>query len=117
MASENDVRRIALSLPGATEKPYNHLPGFRVRGQLFVRVHEQPDSVFVRCADLGEKQGLIDAQPEKFFSTPHYDGFPGLLVRLSAVDVAELAELVTESWRLAAPPRLAADFDAAPPQA
>jgi hypothetical protein len=112
MVSEDDVRDVALSLPGAVEQSYNHLPGFRVRGKLFARVHEQPDAIFVKCVDIAERDGLLDTEPEKFFITPHYSGYPGMLVRLSAIDQDELAELVTESWRVTAPKKLRAQFDA-----
>jgi hypothetical protein len=112
MVSEDDVRDVALSLPGAVEQPYNRLPGFRVRGKLFARVHEQPDAIFVKCIDIAERDGLLDAEPEKFFITPHYSGYPGMLVRLSAIDHDELTELLTESWRLTAPKKLLTQFDA-----
>jgi hypothetical protein len=112
MASEEDVRRIALSLPGATEVPYNHLPGFRVRGRLFARIHEQPDALFVKCADIDERNDLVRSAPDKFFTLPHYDGYPGFLVGISTVDASELTELLTESWRLTAPRKLIAQFDA-----
>jgi hypothetical protein len=112
MVSEEDVRRVALSLPCASEQPYNGLPGFRVRRNLFARVHEQPDAIFVRCIDIAERDGLLGSEPEKFFITEHYRGYPGMLVRLSAIDINELTELLTESWRMAAPKRLVAEFDA-----
>lgn len=108
---EQDVRRVALSLPETAEKPYNRLPGFRVRQRLFARVHEQPGVIMVGLADLGEKESLISAEPAKYFATEHYDGYPAVLVRLAEIDLDELTELVTESWRLAAPKRLRAAFD------
>jgi len=112
MVSEEDVRRVALSLPGVAEKPYNRLPGFRARGKLFARVHELPDAILVSCVDLGERDGLVASEPDKFFITPHYRGYPAMLVRLSSIDLAELIELLTESWRLNASARLVAEFDA-----
>ena len=115
MVSEEDARRIALSLPEVAERPYNRLPGFRVRGKLFARLHEQPGVLFLKCADLGEKEALITAHPAKFFTTPHYNGYPGVLVRLAAMAADELTEMVTESWRLCAPRRLVAAFDAEHP--
>ena len=111
MVTEDDVRRVALSLPAVAEKPYNRLASFRVRSKLFIRVHELPDTVFVRCVGLDERNELLIAEPEKFFITPHYDGYPGILVRLSQVDLDEMTELVTESWRTCAPPRLLAAYD------
>jgi hypothetical protein len=115
MVTEDDVRQVCLSLPGCAEKPYNRLPSFRVRGNLFLRVHELPDAVFVRCSDLEERNELLKAEPGKFFITPHYDGYPGMLVRLSQVDLDEMSELVIESWRLCAPKRMLAAYDAEHP--
>jgi len=114
MVSEEDVRRVALSLPGVAERPYNRLPAFRARGKLFARVHELPDAILVSCVDIGERNGLVASEPDKFFITPHYRGYPAMLVRLSSIDLAELIELLTESWRLNAPRRLVAEFDARP---
>jgi hypothetical protein len=117
MVTEEDVRRVALSLPGSVERPYNHLPSFRVRGSLFLRIHELPDAFFVRCAGLEERNEQLKAEPGKFFITPHYDGYPGLLVRPSQVDLEEMTEIVTESWRVCAPKRLLAAYDAEHPPA
>ena len=117
MVTEADVRRVALALPETVETPYHRLPAFRVRSKLFIRVHELPDALFVRCAGLEERNGLLEAEPAKFFITPHYDGYPGILVRLSQVDLDELTELVTEAWRLCAPKRLLAAYDAEHPPA
>ena len=112
---EDDVRRVALSLPGTAEKPYARLPGFRVRQKLFARVHEEPGAIMVGCSDLGEKEAMISAEPAKFFSTKHYDGYPAVLVRLAEIDLGELEELLTESWRRSASKRLQAELDAREP--
>lgn len=112
MVTEDDVRRVALGLPETTEKPSYGMPGFRVRDRLFARVREEGDVLVVFVADEGEKQGLIAAEPEKFFTTAHYDGHAMVLIRFGAVDVDELTELLTDSWRLRAPARVLAQFDA-----
>ncbi len=101
-----------MSLPATTEKPSYGTPGFRVRDKLFARMRPEGDSVVVWCADLGEKEALIATEPDKFFSLPHYDGYPSVLVRLAALDVDEMTEVLTESWRLRAPARLLEEFDA-----
>jgi hypothetical protein len=111
MVTEEDIRRVCLSLPGGVEKPYNRLPSFRVGRNLFVRIHELPDTFFVRCGSLPERNVLIEAEPDAFFITPHYEGYPGVLVRLSRVDLEHMTELVIESWRLCAPKRMLAAFD------
>ncbi len=116
MATEDDVRRIALSLPGTTEKPWFGTPGFRVKDKGFLRIRSEAEGgLVVFVADLGEKEALLAGEPEKFFTTPHYDGHPTVLVHLLAVDVDELAELITESWRLRAPKRLLEQFDRGQP--
>jgi hypothetical protein len=110
MATESDVRAIALSLPETEERPSYGTPGFRVRDRLFARIREA-GVLLVRCADEGEKDFLLRADPEKFFTIPHYDGHASVLVRLAAVDRDELAELLTDAWRVRAPKRLAESLD------
>jgi hypothetical protein len=109
--TESDVRAIALSLPETEERPSYGTPGFRVKDRLFARIREE-GVLLVRCADEAEKEFLLRADPEKFFTIPHYDGHASVLVRLSAVDRDELAELLTEAWRVRAPKRLAESLDA-----
>ena len=112
MATEDDARVLALHLPATIEKPSYGMPGFRVKDRLFARIREERDVLVVWCSDVEEKEFLIRAEPEKFFTTPHYDGHPMVLVRLPAVDRQELSELLTESWRLRAPERLVASYEA-----
>lgn len=106
MVTEDDVRRIALSLPATSEKTSYGTPGFRVRDRLFARIREEGEVLVVWVADEGEKHGLVSSEPEKFFTTPHYDGHPIVLVRFGGVDIEELRELLTESWRLRAPKKV-----------
>ena len=82
VATEDDARELALSLPATIEKPSYGMPGFRVKDRLFARIREERDVFVVWCGDLEEKDFLIRAEPEKFFTTPHYDGHPSVLVRL-----------------------------------
>ena len=111
VATEDDARRIALSLPETTEKPSYGTPGFRVKDKLFARIHDLPDTLVVWVPDMDEKEALLASSPEKFFETPHYDGYPMVLVRLAPIDSSELTEVITDSWRARAPRRLLADFD------
>jgi hypothetical protein len=113
VATEEDVRRIALSLPETTEKPWYGTPGFRVKDKGFLRIRSEAEGgLVVFVSDLGEKEALLASEPEKFFTTPHYDGYPTVLVNLPAVDSDELRELITESWRLRAPKRVLTTYDA-----
>jgi hypothetical protein len=65
----------------------------------------------VRVTDEGEKHALIAEDPEKFFTTDHYHGYPAVLVRLPAVDIEELTELLSDAWRTRASRRPVADLD------
>jgi hypothetical protein len=107
VADESDVRRIALTLPETTEKPWYGTPGFRVKDKGFLRIRSEAEGgLVVFVADLGEKDALLASDPEKFFTTPHYDGYPAVLVHLEAVEEDELTELIVESWRIKAPKRV-----------
>lgn len=113
MATEEDVRRIALALPETIEKPWYGSPGFRVKDKGFLRIRSEAEgALVVFVGDLGEKEALIASEPDKFFTTPHYDGYPTVLVNLPAVDVDELTELITDSWRNKAPKRVLQAYEA-----
>ena len=77
------------------------------------RVRADPDALVVRVLDLGDREALLKGQPDVFFTTPHYDGYPYVLVRLDAVDPAQLEELVEDAWRIRAPKSLVQEHDAA----
>lgn len=64
----------------------------------------------VRVADLGEKEALLAAEPGALFSIPHFDGYPGLLVRLDVVDRERLVEIITDAWLVRAPSRMAKEW-------
>lgn len=106
MSTEDDVRRLATALPEVTEKPSYGTPAFYVAGKIFARQHEQPDVLVCWRDDLEQRELLLRADPEKFFTTPHYDGHASVLVRLAAVNTSELSELLAEAWAARAPQRL-----------
>jgi hypothetical protein len=62
-----------------------------------------PEVLAVRVVSLAEKEELLAADPEKFVTEPHYNGFPAVLVRLPAIEAGELAKLITDAWRCQAP--------------
>ena len=125
MASQDDVRRIALSLPDTVEGEIGFAFSVLNKGKQkgFAWVWQErilpkkprvpcPDVIALRVADEGEKEMLLAADSEKFFTEPHYNGFPAILVRLPAIDADELAELITDAWRCQAPRSLVTEFDA-----
>ncbi|MEU8288787.1 hypothetical protein AB0C01_31070 [Micromonospora sp. NPDC048905] len=120
MADADDVRRVALALPHTVEIPSDGFD-FRVADKGFIwsypeRVPGQPrvirlDIAVLFVGDEAEKQALVLGEPELFFTTPGYAGLPLVLVRLAAVDVERLRELVTDAWRMRAPEALLGDLD------
>jgi hypothetical protein len=124
VASWEDVRRLALALPATSEGTSWGNVSWRVRNKQFV--WERP----LRPADLralgdaapagpilgarvehaGAKEALLADDPAVYFTTPHFDGYPAVLVRLDQIAVDELQELVAEAWLCQAPKRLAREF-------
>ncbi|MDJ1138484.1 MmcQ/YjbR family DNA-binding protein [Streptomyces iconiensis] len=107
-----DVRRIALSLPETKEVEAWAMPTFRVAGKMFVTMPDDQASFAVRCPRL-ERGELIAAEPGKFWVPPHEAGSNWVRARLAALeDMAELRDILVDSWQQAAPPRLVEGFAA-----
>lgn len=111
MASQQAVREIALSLPGVREATDSFAFSVEVAGKdkglawpWRERVHPKKarvpnrDVLAVRVASLEDKEALLSADEEKFFTEPHYHGYPAVLVRLAAVSEAELHKLLSDAW-------------------
>jgi hypothetical protein len=130
MATWADVNRLALELPEVAERSSHGNMDWRVKDKGFV--WERPlrradyealgDSapngpiLGVRVADVGVKEALIADDPAVYFTTPHFDGYPAVLVRLDEIDMAELRELIVEAWLTRAPKRLAQQYLAEHPK-
>lgn len=111
MPTWEDVVAIGRRFPGVEEGSWYGTPGLKLGGKGFCRLRTDPDALVMRVSDMGEREALLQGQPEAFFTTPHYDGSPYVLIRLEAVDPEELAELVEEAWRIRAPRRLVAEYE------
>jgi len=109
----NTVLELARRLPEVEEGTSYGTPALRVRGKFFARLREDGETLVVKM-NIFERQYLMEADPEVFFITDHYRDYPSVLVRLSAVQPAQLAERLEDAWRIAAPKRLVAAFDARP---
>jgi hypothetical protein len=105
MATFEDVRALSLELPAAEESTSYGTPAFKVRKKLFARMREEGDILVVKV-DRDERAALIESEPEIYFTTPHYENYGYVLVRLEAVERDQLREILIESWRLAAPRKL-----------
>jgi hypothetical protein len=124
MATWDDVRRIALALPETTEGISRDLRRWTVRGKGFVWERPlrrgdldalgdaAPDGPILgaRVEHLVAKEALLADDPSVFFTTPHFDGYPAILVRLAAIGVDELDEVIVEAWLARAPKRLAGAY-------
>jgi len=104
----DDVVALGRELPETEESTSYGRPSLKVRGKSFVTIRERPDALVVRC-DGDEKPFLLEARPDLVFTTPHYDGYPYVLVRLEA-PLEEAREFVIDSWLLVAPKKLAAEI-------
>jgi hypothetical protein len=120
VATWDDVRRIALSLPETTEELMWGTPSWRVRKRLFV--WERPlrkadfealgdhapegEILGARVEHLLAKEALIADEPA-IFTTPHFDGYPAVLIELERIDLDVLEEIIVEAWLCRAPKRIA----------
>ena len=123
MATQDDVRRIALSLPEVVEDATSYAVPNKGKPRRIAwvwreRVHPKkarvlnPSVLGVQVADLEEKEMLVASDDgTKFFTEPHYNGYAAVLVRLEAIEVDELTELLTDAWRCQAPAALVEAFD------
>lgn len=112
MSDAEDVRRLALALPGAAEID-SHGFDFRVGGKGFIWSYPEPrpgqrrlirtDIAVLYVGDEAEKQALLHGEPELFYTAPGWEGHPYVLLRLAAVDTDRLTELVTDAWRMRSP--------------
>jgi hypothetical protein len=130
VATIDDAADLALQLPGVTEGQRHGTRTWFVGRKAFAwerpfskadlrRFDEQtpPDGpiLAVRVADLGEKEAMLTAHPEAFFTIPHFDGYSAVLIQLQKVSGPVLGEAVTDGWLACAPPALARDFLGLPP--
>jgi hypothetical protein len=124
VADWNDVRRLALGLPETSEQKSRELASWRVRDKAFVweRPLRQSDLralgdaaptgpiLGARVEHLVAKEAMLADDPEVFFTTPHFDGYPAVLLRLDEISVADLEEVIVEAWLARAPKRLAQEY-------
>ncbi|WP_117213271.1 MmcQ/YjbR family DNA-binding protein [Allorhizocola rhizosphaerae] len=122
MATWEDVRRIALGLPETTER--DDSLQWKVKDKLIAWERplrkadlealgdSAPDGPILgaRVPDLGAKEALLADDPAVYFTTPHFNGYPAILVQLDKISKPELEELLVEAWLAQAPKRLAKQF-------
>jgi hypothetical protein len=121
VATWDDVRRIVLALPETNERVSRDLRQWRVKDKLVVWERplrradhkalgdDAPEGPILgaRVEHLVAKEALLADDPGVYFTTPHFDGYPAILVRLEEISTEELEELIVEAWLAQAPNRLA----------
>ncbi len=125
MATWRDVRRYAMALPGTIEEVTSTgRSAWTVNKKFFTWERplrkadlaalgdDAPDGPIlgVYTGDLELKDAMLQSDPEVFFTTPHFDGYPALLVRLENIAAKQLKEIITEAWLARAPKRAATAF-------
>jgi hypothetical protein len=124
VSSWEEVRRLALALPETSEHQSRGLAAWRVKEKSFVweRPLRQSDLralgdaapegpiLGARVEHLGAKEALLADDPAVFFTTPHFDGYPAILVQLENVGPPALEEVIVEAWLARAPKRLAQEY-------
>jgi hypothetical protein len=110
MADWKTVSKIALSFPEVEETTQGRT-AYRVRGKLFAWMARERDGggLAVRV-DRDEKELILDSNPDVYFASPHYQGYPGVQIRLESIGREELAERLEDAWLIQSPKRLAAEF-------
>jgi len=104
------VCRLALALPGVEEGTSYGTAALRVKGKFYVRLRNDGESIVLKIGH-DAKEVLLQADPEVFFTTDHYNGYPAVLVRLATVRADDLRALLEDAWRLSGPKRLVAAWD------
>ncbi len=113
MASWDAVREIALAFPEVEESTGGRV-AYGVRGKGFAwEARERDGGGLAVRVDREEKQLLLDANPEAYFTSPHYNGFPAIQIRVEQIEREELRERLEDAWLIQAPKRLAAAYMAA----
>jgi hypothetical protein len=124
VATWADVRRIALALPETNERESGGNRQWRVKDKLFVWERplrrsdlealgdSAPDGPILgaRVEHLVAKEALLANDEGVFFTTPHFDGYPMILVRLDRITIENIEEVIVEAWLVRAPKRLATAY-------
>jgi hypothetical protein len=111
VAAWEDVIAFGERFPGVELTTSYGRPALKVAGKFMCSVRVDPDAFVFRVLDVPDQQALVRGEPEVFFTTPHYDGWPYVLVHMDTVRPEQLAELVEDAWRIRATKKLAAQYD------
>ena len=106
MVSKAQVKKIALSFPGAEEGTSYGYPSYKVAGKFFTRLREEDDSLVMIVGSIDERDMLLQSDPSIFHITDHYKNYPDVLVRIAKIDEKTLRGMLERRWLAIAPKKL-----------
>ena len=109
-----DLKKIALSFPGAVEQSSYGQPAFKVEKKFFVRLRSEDDSLVWVVDSIDERDSLLEMDPKTYFITDHYKNYPSVLVRMAQIDKAMLKKMLERRWRAVAPKKMLKELGLAP---
>lgn len=104
--------QLALKLPGAEESTSYGTPAVKIKGKLLSRLRTEAEGALALRCDFLDRQILLQANPRAFFITEHYRDYPMILVWLEKIDRGTLADITLRGWRMVAPKKLVAEYEA-----
>ena len=110
MPTWRDAIAIAQRLPRVEVSTWYGTPGLKVAGKGFARLRTEAEGGLVLMCSLEEKERLLESGEPAYYTTPHYDGFGAIIVNLSKIEPGALRELIVQSWRIKATPKVRALF-------
>jgi hypothetical protein len=109
--TKEEFEAMVLAMPGVERaSAYGH-PGFKAFGKFLTRLRSEDNSLVLRVS-FDEREMLMEAEPETFHLTPHYQNYPSVLARLDKLDAATVKSFLERSWRQAAPKKFLKEYDA-----
>jgi hypothetical protein len=113
MPTWRDAIRIAKALPQVEVATWYGTPGLKVAGKGFARLRTEADGGLVLMCSFDEKERLLESGEPEYYTTPHYDGYGSIIVNLKKVSREALRDLIVQSWKIKATPKLRAQWQAA----
>ena len=109
--TEDEMRQIVLSFPGAEAGTSYGKPAFLVNKKFFTRLRRLDQSVVLFGVGFDEREMLMEAEPQTFHLTPHYRNYPSVLARLASLDAGTLRNFLERRWRNVSPKKVVKAWD------
>lgn len=110
--TRDEVHALVMALPGVEEGTSYGEPSYKVKGKFLTRLRREDESLVLMDVDFDEREMLMQAEPETFHITPHYQGYPSVLARIAELDPGSLQNFLDRRWRGIAPKALVKAYDA-----